>query len=381
MLQLDVSFIEKFRKLGVRVDSPDSNALLFRNVPINAASYNKPSTNILIKRPGEGLPFVVFLDEDLRYGGTDRMLARAFQEGRVQSGWRAILIGQGPNPEGAVRGALTALGSEGEEPAYPAGAAGRDRSAGKMVASAGVDLTQKCLETQTPTIGRAEEVDAAASCLLKRSEARTPVIVGDSGVGRSNLLLGIAKRLADVRPEVSLISVDAAELTAGTLFPSERENMLCALFEEIGRSPGTIIAIEGLDIVFTQTSNGHVLLAGAVDRGLAMTGTMSASSASLLSRGPIARRTQLIALAEPDAVQTVEILAACRGPIAAHHSVDIDDCCVRTCAQAARDLSGRMPAKAIDLLDGAASLAALRGSEVLGPDDIYAAALRVRLGG
>jgi hypothetical protein len=63
-----------------------------------------------------------------------------------------------------------------------------------------------------------------------------------------------------------------------------------------------------------------------------------------------------------------------REPIAAHHHLDIDPSCVRGCVQSAAELPGHFPAKAIDLLDAAASRAAVSGATVLGMDDIYNAA-------
>ena len=79
-------------------------------------------------------------------------------------------------------------------------------------------------------------------------------------------------------------------------------------------------------------------------------------------------------LSEPSIVETIKILTVIGDPMARHHKVRIDELAVRTSVKAAEPLEGCFPAKAIALLDTAASKAALGGRKTVVPDDIYVAA-------
>src|SRR2546425_12245567 len=95
LLSLERSLTNRLRQHSVRIEVPDTNTACFRNVPANARFFNKPTTNLLVKRPDAQLPFVVCVDEDLQYHGNDGRMARAFAEGRRERGWRGLFLSDG----------------------------------------------------------------------------------------------------------------------------------------------------------------------------------------------------------------------------------------------------------------------------------------------
>src|ERR1017187_8850507 len=90
MAGLEPGLKARLRQLKVRLDNPDEDTFLLRNVPADARCFSKPRTSVLVKRPRAGLPFLVCVDEDLDYVGPDRDLARAFAAADCQQGWRIV---------------------------------------------------------------------------------------------------------------------------------------------------------------------------------------------------------------------------------------------------------------------------------------------------
>jgi hypothetical protein len=78
MAGLEPALKAHLKQLKVRVDKPDDDTLLLRNVPADSRWFNKAQTSVLVKRPRAGLPYLVCVDEDLEYLGPDRQLARVF---------------------------------------------------------------------------------------------------------------------------------------------------------------------------------------------------------------------------------------------------------------------------------------------------------------
>ena len=70
------------------------------------------------------------------------------------------------------------------------------------------------------------------------------------------------------------------------------------------------------------------------------------------------------------------VLATLGPRLAQHHRLEIDEQCVRGAVQLSEPLPGWFPAKAIMLMDAAASRAAVAGAKVLALDDLYTAASR-----
>ncbi|HSB11786.1 MAG TPA: hypothetical protein VLM38_20015, partial [Blastocatellia bacterium] len=176
--------------MRVHLDAPDANTVLLRNVPANNRFFNKAHTNLLIKRPREGMPYLICVDEDLAYTGSDSALARAFIAGHKQQGWRVLFVGNGPrsNVQGLIEEALDAVGFDGREPELrPRAASVKPEVPGKLLASFAVEVSTD--ENHEPTIGREERVEEVASSLLQW-QVRLPLIVGDSGVGKTNLVHG-----------------------------------------------------------------------------------------------------------------------------------------------------------------------------------------------
>jgi type VI secretion system protein VasG len=200
-----------------------------------------------------------------------------------------------------------------------------------------------------------------------------PLIVAEPGVGKTNFLSGLARRIEQARPNLDVIAVKAGILTAGTLLDSERENLLGALLKEAHRD-GAVLCLEHLEYAVAGSPHATAMLGDALDRGAMLAGTTLPDRQSRIESYPLARRIEVIALEEPGAGDTFLVLQAAAGAIAVHHGVAIGEELLQAVVDRSIPLAGHLPAKAIALLDSAAGRASLNRAPALTLIDIYLAA-------
>jgi hypothetical protein len=286
MAGLEPGLKARLKQLKVRIDKPDDDTLLLRNVPADSRRFSKPRTSLLVKRPRAGLPFLVCVDEDLEYLGPDRELARVFAAANRQQGWRVVSAGSGVYSlaEDGVQQALAMLGAPGSAQ-LPAKAAQRE-SGGGLLARFAVNLTAQVRDGPAPlTVGREEAAEQTATSLLSW-QRRLPVMVGAPGLGKTNLLYKVARHLAEVRPDWDLLSVDLSCLLAGALWEGEREKLLNVALEEAVAAGPVVLALERLELAVMTAPLTPWLLAGALDRGARLAATCLPPWVEKAGRGP-----------------------------------------------------------------------------------------------
>lgn len=377
VLGVEQELENRLKQLRVHVDVPDGDTVLLRNVPANDRFFSKPRTNLLIKRPRQGMPYLICVDEDLDYTGSDSTLARAFVSGHKQQGWRVLSVGHGADDlQKVVKEALRVVGFDGREPELkPAPSTAEPRAPGKLLASFATELSTDVADE--PTIGREERIEEVVASLLGW-QVRLPLVVGESGVGKTNLVRAVARKFKHLRPAFKVMSVELGALMAGTLFDSERESLLIALLKDVIDEPETIIVMEHLEMALIGVPRGHLLLGQALDQRARLIGTTLPAYQSRFEIEPLSRRVQIAELTEMGLGETTEVLRALRDRIADHHQVEIGEPLLDAVVDTALPLAGHLPAKAISLLDSAAARAVLAGESELGLFDLYAAAARFR---
>ncbi|MFW6162294.1 MAG: hypothetical protein ACODAJ_05950, partial [Planctomycetota bacterium] len=235
MLKLRRAAEAQLRRMEVRIDVPDPDTVLLRGVPLDTDAFSKSHTNVLLKRPREGLPFVVFVDEDLEYiGAADEGVALLLARGPVRNGWRALSLERDGDLQAILDRTLAVLGVDDYQPEGGSGLSedGSDGQAG-LLGMFGTNWSEIARDPQAePTAGRQELVAQAAGTALRWGQQRLCLIVGESGVGKTNLLAAVARRLAGVAPQRELISVSLGHVFAGTWLDADRENLLRKLLSE-----------------------------------------------------------------------------------------------------------------------------------------------------
>ncbi|OPL17871.1 MAG: ATP-dependent chaperone ClpB [Candidatus Aegiribacteria sp. MLS_C] len=225
-------------------------------------------------------------------------------------------------------------------------------------------------EKLDPVIGRDDEIRRVMQVLGRRRK-NNPVLIGEPGVGKTAIVEGLARRIAegDV-PETlrdkSVMALDMGALVAGAKFRGEFEERLKAVLKEIADAEGKIILFidEMHTLVGAGAAEGAVDAANMLKPSLAR-GELHCIGATTLDEyrkhiekdAALERRFQPVIVTAPSVEDTVSILRGLRDRYESHHGIIIQDAAL----MAAATLSNRyitdrfLPDKAIDLIDEAAS--------------------------
>ncbi len=363
MSLLNPDMAARLRQYHVDVQIQDSDTILLRNVPADRKRFNKQTTNLLLARPQEGMPFLICVDEDLEYKGGDSFLVRAFAGTQLRQGWRVLNLGYDGclDLNDALHFALETLGfyllvkSSRRTASY-----GRLQGSGNILASYGTNLTRKVEDPDVePTVGRNHEIERVVTSICGW-QARLPLIESESGMGKTNMLHAVARALAERRPGSQVISINMGVLLSGTLCESERENIISGLLHEVADDPDSIVLVlEHIEMAFLGNPRGALLVEQALDDRLRLAGTILPRWMSKTALGLLSRRIDLVRLDELNAAATTEALGNVLGRIAKHHCVHIDLSIINPTIERAIGLAGFFPSKAISLLDAAAARASL----------------------
>ncbi len=219
-----------------------------------------------------------------------------------------------------------------------------------------------------PLIGREEEVTRVIQVLSRRSK-NNPLLVGESGVGKTAVAEGLAKLIVegDV-PEILagsvIYSLDLGALLAGTKYRGDFEKRFKALLSELMKNPNAVLFIDEIHtIIGAGAASGGVMDASNLLKPVLTSGKMRCIGSTTYQeyRGifekdrALSRRFQKIDVDEPDVDTTYKILKGLKSRFEAHHNLRYSDKSLK----AASELAGRyindryMPDKAIDVIDEA----------------------------
>jgi len=217
-----------------------------------------------------------------------------------------------------------------------------------------------------PLVGRDEELLRTIQILARRRK-NNPLLVGESGVGKTAIAEGLAKRIVDGQvPEImndaTVYSLDMGALLAGTKYRGDFEKRFKSLLAELKRQKHAILFIDEIHtIIGAGAASGGVMDASNLLKPLLSSGEIRCMGSTTFNefRGifekdsALARRFQKIDIVEPNVDDTYRILKGLKSRFEEHHDLKYTDKALR----AASELSDRyirdrhMPDKAIDVID------------------------------
>src|SRR5271165_1849929 len=233
------------------------------------------------------------------------------------------------------------------------------------------DLTDLARRSKLdPVIGRDEEISRVMQILARRTK-NNPVLIGEPGVGKTDIVEGLAQRIVagdvpDVLKTKRLVALDLAALVAGAKYRGEFEDRLKAVLKEITDAEGQIILF--IDELHTLVGAGAAegamdasnMLKPALARGeLRAIGatTLNEYKKNIEKDPALERRFQPVLVTEPTVEDTIAILRGLKERYEVHHGVRIKDAAILAAATLShRYIADRfLPYKAIDLIDEAAA--------------------------
>ncbi|MEM7402762.1 MAG: AAA family ATPase [Myxococcota bacterium] len=218
-----------------------------------------------------------------------------------------------------------------------------------------------------PVIDRQQEMSRILQVLARRFK-NNPVLIGEPGVGKNAIILGLAQRMAQGKVPSrlqgkELLGLDLGALIAGSTLRGQFEQRLRQLVVEVKAASGSVLLF--IDEIHTLmgaggegVSNAANLIKPALAAGeiQALGATTPDEYRNSIETDPaLERRFQPITVSEPSNEQAFAILQGIKPRYEQHHEVNIRD----EALQAAIDLSQRyitrraLPDKAIDLVDEA----------------------------
>ncbi len=236
----------------------------------------------------------------------------------------------------------------------------------------GRDLTKQASTKQlTPLIGRDKEIRLLMQTLMLK-DRNNPILIGDSGVGKTTIVGGLAQRIVDgkVPPELRdkrLIELSASSLVAGTKYRGEFEERLLKVLEEAEGSGNIILFIDEMHLLIGtgRAAEGSIDAAGILRPALAggrlrcIGATTPQEYRTIEKDAAMERRLRPVLIEEPSSEEALTILTGMRELYEQHHHATITD----EALQAAVNLSVqylpnlRLPDKACSVLDEACSQA------------------------
>lgn len=233
------------------------------------------------------------------------------------------------------------------------------------------DLTEQARSGKLePVIGRDQEISRMIQ-ILSRKTKNNPVLVGDAGVGKTALALGLAQRIAngDVPAEMAkmrVLELDLMNVVAGTRFRGDFEERMNNIIKDIEEDGKVILFIDELHTIMgsgsgiDSTLDAANILKPALARGTLRTvgaTTQEEYQKHIEKDAALSRRFAKVMIEEPSVTDSMAILQGLKATYEKHHHVQITDDAVEAAVKMAhRYLTSRhLPDSAIDLLDEAAA--------------------------
>ncbi len=302
-----------------------------------------------------------------------------------------LMLACAQEPEGLVRSVLRNVGvssailREALAKTQPMNATHRQAASSGVLEEYGRDLTRMAAEEAfDPFVGREDELSRMLQVLARREE-NNPLLVGESGTGRTALVEALASRIADgdvpdMLADRRIIALDSGALVAGTRLRGQLEERMRSILDAVSDSGGRVILFLPNLASFLRTRGGAGdMLATALSRGEVR--ALARCTPDELREiqdeaSSLSRRFVPIQIEPPSPEEAVEILRGVRGRFEEAHGVRIGDDALEAAVRFARRyVAGReLPKSAIDLIDESAARVqlGLGGDEarVVGAEDV-----------
>jgi len=258
---------------------------------------------------------------------------------------------------------------------HTAAAVGSDASKTPNLTEFTRDLTNEATEGRLdPLIGREAEIERLIEILCRRTK-NNPVLIGESGVGKTAIIEGLAQRIVDRQVPTFLekkriLSLDLSLVVAGTKYRGQFEERLKKIMAELRENAENIVFIDELHTLVGAGSAEGTLDAANILKPALSRGEIQCIGAttpgeyrrSIEKDRALERRFQAVKVEPASEADALRIIEGIVERYEAFHQIRYTkDALAAAVQQSNRYISDRfLPDKAIDVLDEAGARAKLR---------------------
>ncbi len=235
----------------------------------------------------------------------------------------------------------------------------------------GCDLVELAKKGELdPLVGRKAELDNVVR-ILSRRRKNNPIIIGESGVGKTALVEGLAERISKGKVPFPLLNMkvfllDVSSIIASSKLRGDIEEKIISIINEVVDNSNIIVFIDEIHNILSSSVPGSgvdiasVLKPALLEEKFRCIGATTTESYTqhFGEDTAFSRRFQPVKLEEPSLEESEKILKRVSKLIEKHQRVKITDEAIKTAVLLShRYVSDRyLPDKAIDLLDEAAAV-------------------------
>jgi ATP-dependent Clp protease ATP-binding subunit ClpA len=230
-------------------------------------------------------------------------------------------------------------------------------------------------ESKDPLIGREGILNRTIQILCRRSK-NNPVHIGEPGVGKTAITMGLAKLIAEGKipkklKDAQIFSLDLGSMLAGTKYRGDFEERIKRVLDEIKKLNNPIVYIDEIhNIVGAGALSGGSLDASNLLKPYLMEGKIRFIGATTFEEykkyfekdKALSRRFQTVEVKEPTIEETTEILEGLKENYERYHNVKYTKEAINTAVTlSAKYMNDRhLPDKAIDIIDEAGAFMAMK---------------------
>ena len=241
----------------------------------------------------------------------------------------------------------------------------------KILDQIGFDLTEYVKDKPSEaTIGREKEIERVIQVLTRKTK-NNPCLIGEPGVGKTEIVRGLARKIVlnqvpDVLKNKKIYEINLGALVSGTMYRgqfeermkelikalSENQNVI-AFFDEIQNLIGIGAtgdkSMDAFGMLKPYLTNGSLQIIGAT--------TYHDYHKYIEPDQAVTRRLIMIPVEEPTEIETRDILMRIKANYEKHHNVIITEKAVQSAITLSVRyiLDRKLPDKAIDIIDEACS--------------------------
>lgn len=231
----------------------------------------------------------------------------------------------------------------------------------------------------SPVIGRGKEIQETM-LILSQSRKSNPLLIGEPGVGKTTIAVGLAQLIEEQKVPLSLrnatiYALNLTALMAGTQYRGEFEKRMEEIISFLKRTPHAILFIDEIHMIIGagSTKGSDMDVANILKPALA-SGEISCIGATTYKEfrhifekdEALKRRFAEVHVAEPTPEQTLVIIQGIQPRLEKHHCVAYDAEALEIAAHTSRQYikDRRLPDIALDVLDEAGALANMQAPQL-----------------